>query len=67
MVTPGDLIGPQLAIDEYRVPAARDVVIVARFEGGGLLSYRHSGGSYVHTLNTSDGLARKLAQLGIDG
>jgi hypothetical protein len=36
------------------------------FEGGGLVSYRKPDGAYLHTLNTPDGLARKLAQLGIE-
>lgn len=30
------------------------------------MSYRHRDGSFTHTLNTDEGLARKLAQLGID-
>jgi hypothetical protein len=50
---------------EHRVPGARDPVIVARFEDGGLISYLRADGTYVHTLNTCEGLERKLAQLGI--
>jgi hypothetical protein len=33
---------------------------------GGLISYRKSDGRFVHTLNTGEGFARKLAQLAID-
>jgi hypothetical protein len=51
---------------EFRVAATPDPVIVVQFEDGGLISYRRGNGFYVHTLNTADGLARKLAQLGID-
>ena len=63
---PEQLIGAQIALREYRTPAARDPVLVARFAGGGLMSYRHRDGGFTHTLNTDEGLARKLAQLGID-
>jgi len=40
-------------------------VLVASFAGGGLISYRHANGRFTHTLNTPEGLARKLLQLGI--
>jgi hypothetical protein len=51
---------------EFRVAAARDVVVVTPFAaGGGLISYRRADGTYLHTLNTSDGFVRKLVQLGI--
>jgi len=60
------LLGPEVAVRVFRSRAAADPVLVARLEGGGLLSYRKPDGSHVHTLNTPAGLARKLAQLGID-
>lgn len=46
---------------------ARDPVWIVTFTdgGGGLLSYRRSNGSFLHTLNTPQGLARKCGQLGI--
>ena len=50
---------------EFRVAAARDTVVVVRFATGGLISYRRTDGTYVHTLNTDEGFARKLEQLGI--
>ncbi len=46
------------------VPGAADPAVVIRFPGGGLLSYRKPDGSFVHTLNTAEGLARKLAEMG---
>ena len=46
---------------------AADPIEVVPLEGGSLLSYRKTDGRYVHTLNTPDGLARKLAQLGLTG
>jgi hypothetical protein len=63
-LTPQSL-APDVAIVEHRVAGARDPVLVARFEDGGLISYRRADGTYVHTLNTREGLERKLAQLGI--
>ncbi|MEW6213026.1 MAG: hypothetical protein AB1631_32180 [Acidobacteriota bacterium] len=65
-LTFSDLIGGQVAVNEFKVEAARDTVMVARFDGGGLISYRREDGSCLHTLNTDEGLRRKLAQLGID-
>lgn len=53
------------AAREYCVDGARDRVAVVRFSGGGLISYRKAEGRYLHTLNTADGLARKLGELGI--
>ena len=62
---PEDLVGPHCGLREFRVEGARDAVIVGRFEGGGIISYRKEDGTYLHTLNTEEGFERKLAQLGI--
>ena len=35
------------------------------FDDGALLSYCKPDGRYVYTLNTAEGCARKLAQLGL--
>jgi hypothetical protein len=51
---------------EYRVQAAPDPVVVARIDGGGIISYKKPDGSYLHTLNTNEGFERKLRQLGIN-
>jgi hypothetical protein len=64
VLTPADLVGP-IVIQEFRAAGARDPVVVARFQDGGLISYRRRDGTYVHTLNTVEGFARKLQQLGI--
>jgi len=40
-------------------------VIVTPLEDGGLISYRKADGRFLHTLNTREGLDRKLRQLGI--
>ena len=62
---PRALVGDAIEILEFRVPAARDAVVVVPFADGGLIRYRRATGTFVHTLNTRDGFARKLAQLGI--
>ena len=59
-------LAPGVELNEFRVPLAKDPVVVAAFAaGGGLISYRRSDGTFVHTLNTPQGFARKLSQLGI--
>ena len=50
---------------EHVSVTARDPVIVTPFEDGGLISYRKADGTFLHTLNTREGLDRKLLQLGI--
>ena len=64
-LAPSEIVSPSIAISDHVVPATPDPVVVAEFEDGGLISYRKPDGSFVHTLNTSDGLDRKLRQLGI--
>ena len=59
------LLGPDHRVQEFRSDKARDLVLVAPLEDGGLISYVREDGSVVHTLNTPDGFARKLADLGI--
>ena len=46
-----------------RSPHAADPIELVMLDDGAILSYRKSDGRYVHTLNTFEGLARKLAQL----
>lgn len=64
-LSPAELLGTEAPLQRYRVPAARDEVLVTLLPDGGLLSYRKPDGTMVHTLNTPDGLRRKLEQLGI--
>jgi hypothetical protein len=62
---PETVIGVDAGLEEFRVAAAKDTVVVGRLDGGGLISYQRDDGSYLHTLNTADGFERKLKQLGI--
>ena len=50
---------------EHVTLMAKDPVIVTPFDDGGLISYRKADGLFLHTLNTREGLERKLRQLGI--
>jgi hypothetical protein len=63
---PQALAGAGLAVFEFRVETARDLVAVTPLqEGAGLISYRRADGTFLHTLNTASGFQRKLRQLGI--
>lgn len=66
VATPPDHIAaPSGRVTEHVVATTRDPVIVTPLEDGGLISYRKPDGTYLHTLNTREGLERKLRQLGI--
>lgn len=64
---PADLVGRAgvAIVEERRIDSAKvtDPVVLIRFSGGGLLSYRKASGGYVHTLNTVEGLERKLMEI----
>ena len=62
---PEDLAPGTCRGTEHVSVAAKDPVIVTSFEDGGLISYRKADGMFLHTLNTREGLERKLRQLGI--
>lgn len=66
VLTPRELLESEQEIAAFRVPSAKDTVLVARIEGGGLISYQRADGSYLHTLNTVEGFSRKLRDLGIE-
>jgi hypothetical protein len=51
---------------ETRSDLAVNPVHIVRLNAGGLISYRQPDGRFVHTLNTTEGFERKLAQLEID-
>lgn len=56
-------------MSEHTATTARDRVVVTRLGGAagawGLISYARSNGTWVHTVNTPEGFARKLTDLGI--
>jgi hypothetical protein len=61
-----ELLGADAEIQTFQVASARDTVLVARMDEGGLISYQRADGTYLHTLNTADGFERKLRDLGIE-
>jgi hypothetical protein len=65
-LSPEDVLGQEVQLSEFRVAKAKDTVVVARFEDGGLISYKRGDGTYLHTLNTVAGFERKITQLGIE-
>ena len=64
--SPENLLGREVEISEFHTEAARDTVLVAPLEGGGIISYKRDDGSFLHTLNTPEGFRRKLFQLRIN-
>ncbi len=62
---PSEAFGLEQAASVHDSAGARDRVFVVALAEGGLISYRRADGSFVHTLNTPEGFARKLAQLEI--
>jgi hypothetical protein len=60
------IAGREIEVTEYRTDAAKDPVLVAPLDGGGIISYRRRDGALVHTLNTEEGFERKLKQLRIE-
>jgi hypothetical protein len=61
-----DLLGEVVNIQEFRSRKARDVVCVVCLDDGGMISYHRSDGTWLHTLNTTEGFRRKLDQWEID-
>ena len=59
------LLGGNFQIHSFACSTAKDTVLVFPLDEGGLISYAREDGSILHTLNTSEGFARKLAQLGL--
>lgn len=49
----------------FSSPGARDPVHVAPLVDGGIISYAHADGRFIHTLCDATGFARKLAALGL--
>jgi hypothetical protein len=61
-----DLLGPEIASRQAHSLKAKDTVWIIRLEDGGIISYARPDGSWLHTLNTTEGFERKLRQLGIE-
>jgi hypothetical protein len=62
---PEQLLGADVEVTPFHVARARDTVLVAHLDNGGLITYKRADGTYLHTLNTSEGMERKLRDLGI--
>lgn len=62
--TPYELTG--LPGQEHSGGPSRDPFVVTPLEDGGLISYQHADGLYLHTLGDSDGWGRKLRMLGLE-
>ena len=63
-MSPQELVSTHVGFVEVICDQAKDPIVYGFFEGGGLISYKKSNG-YLHSLCNTDGMARKLAMLGI--
>jgi len=64
-IPPTVILENQIPIEQFSSDICRDRVHIGKFIDGGLLSYEKSDGSFVHTLNNSSGLQRKMNHLNI--
>ena len=64
-LTVQDLCTSAVDTEEFAVDTVPDPVIICRFSGGGIISYRKADGTFVHTLNNIEGFKRKCRELGI--
>ena len=60
------LVGKEVEVARFSVKTAPDEVLVVPLDRGGMISYKRSNGTYLHTLNDPDGFGRKLRRLGIE-
>jgi len=60
-----DLLGHEVVVHVAHSQKVKDTVWIARLEGGGVISYARSDGSWLNTLNTEQGFERKMRQLEI--
>jgi hypothetical protein len=65
-LSPEELLEGSAEVNEYEVDGARDRVVVVKLDAGGVISYKRKDGSFLHTLNTAEGLRRKLFDFGIE-
>ncbi|UJR32425.1 hypothetical protein I4U23_019887 [Adineta vaga] len=64
-VLPNEFLNNQTSIHIFTSEMCPDRIHIGKFINGGLLSYEKSDGTYVHTLNNSSGLTRKMNHLNI--
>jgi hypothetical protein len=64
-LTPEQLLATPGPFPRTTSAAARDPMILVKLIGGGLLTYEHADGTFLHTLADEAGWERKLVQLGL--
>ena len=58
-----EVVCPGAPVTRHDVETARDTVVVTWLTDWGLISYARADGTWRHTVNTSAGFRRKLADL----
>lgn len=65
-LTLSEIVENDSTVFEHTTKVVPDTVLIVKLtDGGGLISYRKSETSFLHTLNDKEGFARKLNQLQI--
>ena len=65
ITTPEELLNEKVIINSIRRDDTSDEILIARFKDGGLISYKKTDGTIIHTLNTEEGFLKKLQKLNI--
>jgi hypothetical protein len=65
-ITVQELIEEKIFINSFRPDEKKDEILIVKLKNGGITSYKKPDGTFIHTLNTSQGFIRKLKMLQID-
>ena len=65
LISPNEILNDQVSIQIFNSQICQDRIHIGKFVDGGLLSYEKSDGTFVHTLNNTSGLNRKMNHLNI--
>lgn len=66
LIPPNEFLNNKITIQIFSSQICPDPIHIGKFSDGGLLSYEKSDGTFVHTLNNTSGLNRKINHLNID-
>lgn len=60
------LLNENVKVNSLKSENAPDEVLIVRFKDGGLISYKKSDNTFIHTLNNEEGFKKKVQMLKID-
>jgi hypothetical protein len=65
-LTVEELLKEDLTVNSFKTEKTTDEVLIVRFKGGGLISYKKPDNTCTHTLNNEEGFIKKLKMLEIN-